>query len=101
MKNEAKVIKGREEGLTAPDLRLSEFVQLNSEIKALTKRLDQIKAEIKHQGSYSTQNFIAVVQTVETETAPGKAKLIELFGPSVAGHFVKGSRTTVSVQRKG
>lgn len=92
---------GQAKGLTAPDMELRRFMDLQKQIKELTKELDGLKANIRHRGSFSTSHYIATVETVTVVSAPGKGKLIELYGPGVQEHFVEGTRTTVKVTKKG
>ena len=89
------------EPLSARDLRLSRYVDLNDKIKAMTTELNLLKDEIKHMGSYSTKNFVAIVETSTQTRAPGTKKLLEIYGPSAAEHFTTGDVTRVKVSRKG
>ena len=86
--------------LTAPDLRLKQFLKLQQGIKQLTKELNTIKEEIKHQGSYSTMNYIASVTTTQTTSAPKKEVFVSKYGPSVLSLWIAGTRTVVSVSKK-
>lgn len=69
--------------LTENDLRLKRFLDLSTEIKALTAELDQIKEEIKHKGTYSTSHYVATVSEVERTQPPSLQALIKAYGESV------------------
>jgi predicted phage-related endonuclease len=46
------------------EVRLARFVELNDQIKVLTKELNTLKEEIREQGTHSTQNYSAIVEFV-------------------------------------
>lgn len=43
---------------------LAEYVELNDQVKSLTKKLNELKEEIRERGTHSTQNYSAIVEFV-------------------------------------
>ena len=51
--------------LTLEELKMiDKYVELNDQIKALTKDLNVLQEEIREQGTHSTQNYSAIVEFV-------------------------------------
>ena len=69
--------------MSAPDLRLKRFLELDSLIKEMTKELEEIKSGLKHQGSHSTYNFVVVVEERVRSNPPSLAALLAEYGEGV------------------
>ena len=61
------------------ELRLAEYVELNDQIKNLTKQLNKLKEEIKEVGTHSTQNYSAIVEFISRSSIDTDA-VKELLG---------------------
>lgn len=96
-----KIINIETESLTANDLRLKRFIDLQAEIKALETELEQIKDEIKHRGTYATTHYVATVSEVERTQPPSLQALVNMYGESIKRFCTKISYKTVKVSPKG
>lgn len=90
-----------ENGLTANDLQLKRFIELQESVKAMTKELDAMKAELKHRGSFSTTNYVVSVKETTRRQPPALKALIEKFGPAVEALCSEVTYKSVTVSRKG
>lgn len=94
--------ENQEASLSINDLRLKKFLELQAEIKDLTKKLNSIKDEIKHTGSHATRAYIATVTTSERTSAPALKVLIEAFGEANVMPLTKTSQVVnIKVAKKG
>lgn len=87
--------------LTAPDLKLKRYLEVDSAIKKLTRELESIKEELKHQGSHSTSNYIVLVEDRERTVPPSLDALIEEFGAEVRALCRVTHYKTIKVKAKG
>jgi hypothetical protein len=53
------------------DELLAEYVALNEEVKAKTKRLEEIKKACKERGSFTTKNFMCAIDVQNRVGLPG------------------------------
>lgn len=86
---------------TAQDLRLERFLELKERARTVERELEQLKAEIIHAGTHTTENFAVIVEQTETVRAPGKEVLLKEFGEAVSRLFVRGIRTDIRIAKLG
>lgn len=86
---------------TAQDLRLEQYLELREQARLIEKQIEQIKAEIIHLGTHSTEHFAVIVEQTETVRAPGKEVLLKEFGEAVSRLFIKGLRTDIRIAKLG
>jgi hypothetical protein len=101
MKAQKQVTENLDTHLSANDLRLKEYMSLDEKIKELTKRFEVIKDEIKHQGSFSTMNYVALVDERSRTNPPSLDVLIEKYGEGIRSLCKVSTYKTVKVSRKG
>lgn len=89
------------DALSARDLQLKRFIELDAEVKRLTKELDALKESFKHEGSFSTRHFLCIVEERERTNPPAVSILVDKFGPSALDLCSKSTYKTVKVTRKG
>ncbi len=58
---------------------LKEALELETTIKLLTKRLDEIKAQAKEQGSFATKDFVVAVTEVSRESLAGIQQVAAVY----------------------
>ncbi len=58
---------------------LREAVELDETIKRATKRLDEIKAIAKEQGSFATKDFVVAVTEVSRESLAGIQQVAAVY----------------------
>ena len=61
------------------ETRLAQYVELNDQIKALTKKFNILKEEVKEIGTHSTQNYSAIIEFV-TRTGIDTDAVKEILG---------------------
>jgi len=86
--------------LALEDATLHRFMDLNTQVRELTKELDALKESIKARGSYATAHYVASVEVQSVMYPPSLADLIKAFGESVRGLCKEGTRTIVRVTEK-
>lgn len=102
----SQVIKLKEEKISIKkfsirDLRLKRFMELTELKKTCEKELSQLKDEIKHEGSFSTNHYIAMVKETTRTSPPSLAILIKKYGHSVTALCKISTFKTVTVSKKG
>jgi hypothetical protein len=104
----SKVIKAKDlvapapaRKLSAGDLKLQKYDDLDSKIKAMTKERDELKEELKHQGSHSTQNWVCAVTDSSRTNPPSLKKLEAEYGPGVKDLCTVSEFKLVKVSKKG
>lgn len=91
----------QEAGLTAPDLRLKRYIEIDSEIKRLTKELDALKETLKHEGTHSTMHYVCLVEERRRAVPPSLTVLESKYGPGVRELCSEAIYQTVRVTEKG
>lgn len=86
---------------TAGDLKLKRYIDLDTEIKRLTRDFETLRDEIKAQGTYSTQHFIALVEDRVRTNPPNLKTLIEVYGEDVRSLCTESQFKLVKVSPKG
>lgn len=90
-----------EDTLTAPDLILRRYCELNAQLKTLTKEIEGIKDSIKHAGSYSTMHYVAIVEDRQRTLPPSLDALIKRYGETVRELCSVTTYQQVTVKEKG
>lgn len=88
------------EALSANDLVLKKYLELDTEIKALTKEFEAMKETLKHQGSFSTKNFVVIVEERPRTNPPSLEKLIKAYGEGVRSLCTVSTPKYVMVSKK-
>lgn len=86
--------------LSANDLQLRRYLELDATIKELTKEHEFIKDQLKHQGSHSTHNYIVVVEERTRTNPPSLANLIVAYGERVRELCTESTYKQVKVSPK-
>jgi len=87
--------------LSSNDLYLKTYLEIEAKYKEYSKQLKELKENLKHEGSYSTQNYIVLVTEGTRKVSPKLEKLVEKYGPSVNDLCTQTKTVTVKVQKKG
>lgn len=82
------------------DEQLARYIELEAQIKQLSKEKSAIAAELKERGSHATRNFLVTVKTIEYKAVPDQKTLISIYGEAFREHLVDRSRTTIQVAQK-
>lgn len=85
--------------LDVEDIRLKKFLELKEKAKSIEKELEQLRAEIVHIGSHSTEHFAVIVESSKTVRAPSKEILLKEYGESIKRLFVEGTRIDIKVAK--
>jgi len=97
----AKKVVKKEENLSANDLMLKRFIELDQLIKKQTKELEALKNEIKHTGSLTTRNYIATVTEQTRTSSPPVKTLIEIYGEKIKDICTVSTYKIIKVSKKG
>jgi hypothetical protein len=85
---------------SAADIQLKRFLELDGQIKVMTKELDQLKDALKHEGSHSTHNYVVLVEERSRSNPPSLANLIATYGERVRELCTESTYKTVKVSPK-
>jgi hypothetical protein len=71
------------EALTAQDLRLAHYLELQAEAKRIEGELELLKNELKHAGTHSTAHFVVTIEDRTRTNPPSLNALVEKFGEGI------------------
>lgn len=83
------------------DTRLRRYMELKEQIGLLEAEASEIRAELVHQGSCSTEHFVCIVTQKSRTNPPSLKSLIETYGEAVKGLCSESTYPEVKVSRKG
>lgn len=87
--------------LSKTDQKLKEYLELKQEIKEREKRLEVLKKELKELGSYSSNNYVLIIETQERLQPPSVKELLAEFGRKGEKLLKSISYQTLAVSKKG
>lgn len=82
------------------DFRLAKFLELKEREKQVADELEELKAQLYHMGSFSTDRFLVVVEEKARTQAPALKDLIATYGDSIRAMCKSISYKAVKVVRK-
>ena len=97
----AKKLIKKEENLSANDLMLKRYLELDQLIKQSAKELEALKSEIKHSGGLSTRNYVATVTEQTRTSSPPLKTLVEIYGEKIKDICTISTFKIIKVSKKG
>ena len=99
--NQTPVIAPKVRSYSVGDLQLKKYIELDMEVKAITKERDDLKDILKHKGTHATNNFVCTVDTRTRTNPPSLKALVETYGPGVKDICTVSEFEVVKVSAKG
>lgn len=71
------------DNLQMTDKMLEEYLRLQQEIKYMEARVQEMKVQLRHLGSFSTDNYVCAISTQIQQRIRPLSEVIVVMGPEV------------------